>query len=495
MSAVLNMLARRQEEESPVLTSFQPVYDENDPWGGNPLEVDVNTTFVGVEFQSVYIAFCSFVVFLIIPGIGFLYGGLARRKSALALLFQSMVVTATITFQWMFWGYSLAYSPSAGPFIGNLEHFVMRGVMSAPSIGSSALPSILFCFYQLLFCACTVQILIGGAFERGRIIPSIIFGFCWATVVYCPIACWTWNPNGWLFNLPSLDFAGGGPVHIASGCSALAYALILGKRKVDGEDGSHKKAHNVTLVFLGTIFIWFGWFGFNGGSTLGMSVRALVVIFNTNAAASAGIIGWVLVDYIKHGGRFSLVGACEGAIAGLVGITPAAGYVDPWISMVIGFITGAVCALLENVDSWLNIDEGMDVFKLHGIGGMVGSFLTGIFATARISMLDGATEVHGGIDGNGIQVAKQLADIASVASYSFVVSCILLLIMKYIPGLHLRISDEAEEAGLDRDQFFGEEIGDAGIFSEIEKRQLPGSSIVGESPANKASSLEETKKD
>lgn len=170
-------------------------------------------------------------------------------------------------------------------------------------------------------------------------------------------------------------------MHIASGCSALAYALVLGKRKNKGE--SKKKAHNVTLVFLGTVLIYVGWFGFNGGSTLGMSVRSMLVLFNTNAAASAGIIGWVFVDYIKHKRRFSVVGACEGAIAGLVGITPAAGYVQPWISVVIGFITAACCALMENVDSWLGIDEGMDVFKLHGIGGMVGSILTGIFATSK----------------------------------------------------------------------------------------------------------------
>jgi ammonium transporter, Amt family len=169
--------------------------------------VDVNTTFAGLEYHAVYIAFCSCLVWLIIPGIGLLYGGLSRRKSALALLFQSFMVSATVTIQWMFWGYSLAYSKTAGPFIGDLSNFLLRGVMSGPSIGSSNLPDILFCFYQLLFCACTVQILVGGAFERGRIVPSIVFGFFWATIVYCPIACWTWNPNGWLFNVRDIACA------------------------------------------------------------------------------------------------------------------------------------------------------------------------------------------------------------------------------------------------------------------------------------------------
>ena len=357
----------------------QPEFNETMPKGGNTMEVDVNLQYAGFEYHYVYIMFCGFIVWMIIPGIGLLYGGLARRKSAVALLFQSLMVVAVTSFQWIFWGYSLAYSRTAGPFIGDLANFGMRNVMVAPSPGSSFLPEIVFCFYQLLFCACTVQIVIGGAFERGRIVPSLIFAFLWATIVYCPIACWTWNANGWLFNLPSLDYAGGGPVHQASGWSALAYAFVLGKRKHAG-DKSHVKPHNTTLVFLGTVFIWFGWFGFNGGSTLNATVRAMLAAFNTNIAASTGMIGWVMVDFIKYR-KFSVVGACEGAIAGLVGITPAAGYVSIWLAALIGFLTAVVCALCQNLNNWLHIDEGMDVFKLHGVGGMVGSFLTGIFAT------------------------------------------------------------------------------------------------------------------
>lgn len=457
-----------------------PVFNASEPNGGNPLQVDVNAQYEGVQFNYTYIAFCGFIVYLIIPGLGLLYGGLAHRKSALALLFQSILVGAITTFQWMFWGYSLAYSRTAGPFIGNLENFGLRNVMSAPSIGNPNIPEIVFCLYQLLFCACTVQIVVGGAFERGRIIPSLVFAFCWATIVYCPIACWTWNPNGWLFNLPSLDFAGGGPVHIASGWAALAYALVLGKRKKNLSDKSHGKPHNITLVFLGTILIYFGWFGFNGGSALNGSVRAMLAAFNTNTAASAGAIGWVLVDYFKHKGRFRVVGACEGVIAGLVGITPAAGYVSVWLAAVIGFLTAVVCSLMDDVNEWLHIDEGMDVFKLHGIGGMTGSLLSGIFATEAISALDGATLAPGGIDGNGIQVGKQFAEITAISSYSFVVSLILLLILKYIPGMHLRVSDEAEERGLDLDQFFEEYIGDREVFEAWEKRRQLESTIVAQ---------------
>lgn len=288
-------------------------------------------------------------------------------------------------------------------------------------------------------------------------------------MVYCPIACWTWNANGWLFNLPALDFAGGGPVHIASGWSALAYAFVLGKRTVPGEGKLHSRPHNTTLVFLGTVLIWFGWFGFNGGSALNASVRAMLAGFNTNTAASFGILGWTLVDYFKNGKKFSIVGACEGAIAGLVGITPAAGYVGVWLAAVIGFVTAVVCALLQDLNVWLHIDEGLDVFKLHGIGGMVGSFLTGIFASETISMLDGATSAPGGIDGNGIQIGRQFAEITAISAYSFIVSAILLYILKFIPGMHLRVSEEAELNGLDLDQFFEEQIGD---WSGFESNRL-----------------------
>lgn len=336
------------------------------------------------------------------------------------------------------------------------------------------------------------MIVVGGAFERGNMLPSLIFSFCWATVVYCPIACWTWNSNGWLYNLPSLDFAGGGPVHIASGWSALAYALVLGKRK-HLDEPSHAKPHNTTLVFLGTTLIWFGWFGFNvclvfhcsrhmdmsnhlqGGSALNASVRAMLAAFNTNTAACTGILGWVLVDAIRYRGKFSVVGACEGAIAGLVGITPAAGFVSVWLAACIGFLTSIVCALLQDVNNWMHIDEGMDVFKLHGIGGMVGAFLTGIFASQSIAALDGATEATGGIDGNGMQVGKQLAEVCAISAYSFTVSCILLYILKWIPGMHLRVHEEAEIIGLDRAQFVDEQIGERILLDDL---------LMSSSPAN-----------
>lgn len=232
--------------------------------------------------------------------------------------------------------------------------------------------------------------------------------------------------NGWLYKLPSLDFAGGGPVHIASGWSALAYAFVLGERLPKG-DKIHHKAHNPTLVFIGTVLIWFGWYGFNGGSALNGTIRSMLAAFNTNTAACFGVLGWVSVEYVRTKGKFSVVGACSGAIAGLVGITPAAGYVSLWIAALIGFLTGAICSLCQKVDRWIKIDEGMDVFKLHGIGGMVGSFLTGVFGQAWIYDLDGMGpyDCLGGMDGVGVQVGRQIAEIVTIAAYSFVVLCVL----------------------------------------------------------------------
>jgi Amt family ammonium transporter len=361
---------------------------------------------------------------------------------------------------------------------------------------------------------------IGGAFERGRLFPSLVFGFIWATVVYSPVACvshfyskpyhiasvlmklqWTWNSNGWLFNLPSLDYAGGGPVHIASGFSALAYALVLGKRKEIGSAGQ-PRPHNVTMVFIGTTLIWFGWLCFNGGSTLNVTVRAMYAMFNTNSAssllryvrktklilpvaASTGMVGWVLTDYFRKGRKYSLVGSCSGVICGLVGITPCAGFVSVWYAAVIGFVTSVCCAWLDIFTDWINIDEGLDIFRLHGLGGIVGSFLTGVFADHTYSMLDGMTDASGSVNGNGIQIAYQLAGIAAISSYSFIVSAIILLAMKYIPGLSIRVDEITEIGGLDAYAFYMEEVGDWSAVQEENILGAPTMSHLGTPPMQK----------
>ena len=220
----------------------------------------------------------------------------------------------------------------------------------------------------------------GAIADRGRILPALVFIFIWATVVYDPIAYWTWNGNGWLFTLGSLDFAGGTPVHINSGVAALAYALMLGRRVgYDKVRGLPYRPHNVTHVVLGTVFLWVGWFGFNGGSALGSNIKAVMACYVTNLAASVGGITWVLLDY-RLEGKWSTIGFCSGAISGLVAITPAAGFVTPWAAFVIGLCGGGFCNFATKLKFLLGIDEALDVFAVHGVGGIVGNLLTGIFA-------------------------------------------------------------------------------------------------------------------
>jgi len=233
------------------------------------------------------------LVWIMIPGVGFFYSGLLRRKNALSMIYMSMMCLAVVSFQWFFWGFSLAFSPTAGRFIGDLHQFAFQNVLDAPSVGSAKIPTVVFAVYQLMFAAITPMIAIGGFAERAHIGPVAFFVFVWSTIVYDPIACWTWNPNGWVFVLGGLDFAGGTPVHISSGTAALAISIYLGKRRGYGTEALAYKPHNTTYVVLGTVFLWFGWFGFNGGSALAANLRAAEACIVTNLAASVGGLTWM----------------------------------------------------------------------------------------------------------------------------------------------------------------------------------------------------------
>ena len=381
-------------------------------------------------------------------------------------------------------GYSLVYARDASMFIGTFANFGMRNVQAAPR---GVLPDIVFCFYQLMFAMVTIMIVMGGTFDRGRIVPSLVFSFIWLTLVYCPLACWTWNDNGWLHNLQSLDYAGGGPVHVASGWAAFAYALALGKRK-HNDEYTRSRPHNTTLVFVGTCFVWFGWFGFNGGSALNGTVRSMYAVMNTQISAGCGALSWAIVDALTHRGRFSLIGACEGVIAGLVGITPAAGYVQVWAAALIGVVTAAVCNLGKDLPRVFHVDEGLVVFSLHALGGMTGSLMTGIFADSAISALDGVTVAPGAWNGNGMQVVYQLIDIAASSAWSFFVTLAILLVMKYIPGLQLRVSDAEEMKGLDLVEFHEEQIGDWSFYA-VWERNNNNTSLQRLPPTNNSNTL------
>lgn len=420
----------------------------------------------------------------IIPGIGLFYAGEARRKSAMSILWQSMAILGLIPFQWFFWGYSLAYASDASPFIGTLKNFGLKNVIAAP-VGY--IPEITYCFFQCMFCVETVIIMIGGAFERAKLLPSMVFCFCWATIVYCPIACWTWNANGWLYTLGALDYAGGGPVHIASGVGSLALAFVLGERKGSQEPGHrilgrkfrHEPAHSPLMIYIGTIFIWFGWFGFNGGSSLNATVRAGYALANTNLAAATGILGWNCVEYIIYKGKFSVSGSCRGVMVGLVAITPAAGYVPIYFGAVIGFVAAVIVRGLDDyVNRLLRIDEGLMVFKNHAIGGAAGAVMTGLFAANWVTELDGVSTASGWVDHNYVQLGYQLAEVCAICGYTFVVSVILIYIINYIPGLQFRSEEIEEEEGLDAHYLYKEGMGDYELFEMLKANGILDAMIV-----------------
>ncbi|KAI8811223.1 ammonium transporter AmtB-like domain-containing protein [Cladochytrium replicatum] len=414
-----------------------------------------------------FIVWGAALVFIMIPGLGLLYSGLSKTKHSLSVLLASMCAMAVVTVQWILFGFSLTFSDTAtNGIIGDFTYagFTNVGGQAVPAI-TGLIPIITFALYQLQFAAITPAIIFGSVAERFRLLPAMLFVFLWATFVYDPVAYWTWGPRGWARNLACLpaiadttqtlcltgsyDFAGGGPVHISSGVAGLAYAIFIGARKNRHEP---HKPHNVTLVVLGTSLLWFGWYGFNGGSATASTARASMAAFVTTAAAASAGLAWLFFDYIFTQ-KLSAVGFCSGAVAGLVGITPASGFVAPWASIVIGALSAIACNVGIRVKERLGYDDTLDAFGLHAIGGLTGNILTGIFAQKWIGLLD-ATAIPGGwLDGNWIQVGYQLAGSFAIAGWSFVVSYLLLFLINLlgsiIPALKVRADEEEEDLGLD----------------------------------------------
>ncbi|KIJ38501.1 hypothetical protein M422DRAFT_210942 [Sphaerobolus stellatus SS14] len=396
-----------------------------------------------------FIILCGALVSFMIPGVAFLYSGLARRKSALALIWAVCASNAIVIFQWFFWGYSLAFSPTAtNGFIGNVEHFGLRGVLAEPSPATTFIPELLYAFFQMEFAAVTTAILMGGVAERGRVLPAMLFTFCWVTIVYCPLACWAWNVNGWANKWGVLDFAGGGPVEIGSGVGGLAYSLVLGRRQE--KELLNFRPHNVSFVALGTWVLWLGTCRvFNAGSALGANLRAVVAAWNSFMCAAVAGVTWCLLDF-RLEKKWTMVGFCSGTIAGLVAATPSSGMVPIWASLVIGVLTGAVCNYATKLKFFLRVDDALDLFAEHAIGGVVGLLSNALFAEREIVALDGVSVIAGGwLNQNWKQLYKQFAYILACSAYTFVVTCILAKGIDMIPGLSLRASEYAEELGMD----------------------------------------------
>jgi len=390
--------------------------------------------------DTAWILASSALVLLMTPGLALFYGGLARSKNAGATIMHSFMTIGIVGVVWVLWGYTLAFGPDVGKFIGDFSWFGMQGV-SATEAGpySDKIPHQTFMIFQAMFAIITPALITGAFAERMKFSAFVIFIVLWVTIVYAPMAHWVWG-GGWLGDLGALDFAGGTVVHINSGVAALAAALIFGRRLGFGREPM--EPHNIPMIVLGAALLWFGWFGFNAGSALeagGSATNAFVV---TNTAACAAVLAWVAMSWI-FGKKPSVVGAASGAVAGLVAITPAAGFVGPMPAILIGLGAGVFCYLAVQLLVKLNVDDSLSVWGVHGIGGTWGALATGLFVGIGFgSFADLATE-----SSRGMQIVNQLIAIGATWGWSFVLTALILLGIKYTIGL--RVSDEEEEAGLD----------------------------------------------
>ena len=371
----------------------------------------------------------SALVLFMTPGLAFFYGGLVRGKNAVNTIMYSFVSMGVVSVVWVLWGYSLAFG-SGGQFIGNLDFVGFKDVSSDPENGD-----MLFAIFQMMFAIITPALITGAIAERFKFTTYLVFLVAWITFVYAPIAHWVWAGDGWLFEMGALDFAGGTVVHINAGIAAVVAAWLVGKRR--GVDRG-VEPHNVPFVILGAGILWFGWFGFNAGSGLAADGLAISAFLVTNTAATTAMVVWLILGHI-HTGRMSGVGAATGAVAGLVAITPASGFVGPMGALAVGLGAGVLTFYAVRIRHKFGFDDALEVMAVHGIGGIWGALATGIFAVGGIGLVDGSAEVL------GYNVVATLATIV----YSFIVTFIILKILDVIPGLGLRAEEADEDTGLD----------------------------------------------
>ena len=390
-----------------------------------------------LSFNHLWVILCSALVMLMTPGLAFFYGGLARRKNVAAIMTRCVTVMGLVGIVWVLWGYSIAFGPSIGGLFGNLDFIGLRGVL--PGGGPGDTNSQTFMIFQGMFAIITVALVAGAFAVRMRFISFVLFVLLWVTIVYAPLAHWVWNSDGWLYALGSLDFAGGTVVHISSGVAALATAVILGPRLGFGKE--EMRPHNTPFVLLGAGILWFGWFGFNAGSALGVNTDAINAFVVTNIAASAALVTWIVTARI-FGEKPNLVGASSGAVAGLVAITPASGFVGPMPAIIIGFGAGVFCYLAINLINKLNIDDAMAVFGVHGVGGTWGAIATGLFVGIGYAALDDGTS-------RILQVWYQIVGVLAAWGWSLVATTLILFFLKYLPGIGLREESKLEEVGAD----------------------------------------------
>ncbi len=379
------------------------------------------------------------LVMLMTPGLALFYGGLVRRKNVLSVIMQSFIALGVISIQWVLIGYSLAFGPDVGGVIGDLSLAGLSGVGLAPN---GTIPAQLFMMFQMMFAVITPALISGAFAERMKFSAYLVFIVLWSTIVYDPLAHWVWG-GGWMMKLGALDFAGGLVVHISSGVAALVCALVLGKRK--GYPAEPMIPHNLTMTVIGAALLWFGWFGFNAGSALTSGTLAVTAFVATHVATAAASLGWVLAEW-KHHGKPTVLGAASGAVAGLVAITPAAGFVTPMASVIIGLSAGVICYLAIVAKGKLGYDDALDAFGVHGVGGTWGAIATGLFATIAVN----GAGADGLFYGSGGLLMKQLVSVIATWGYSFILTFIILKALDATMGL--RVKEEDEVMGLDLTQ-------------------------------------------
>ena len=389
-----------------------------------------------------FIMISTALVFLMTPGLALFYGGMVRKKNVLSTLMQSWIIMGIMSLQWILVGYTLAFGPDYHGLIGGLDWLGLNGVGMEPNLDYAAtIPAVVFMAFQMMFAIITPALISGSVAERMRFPAFTVFVLLWATFVYDPLAHWVWGVGGFLRTLGALDFAGGNVVHISSGYSALIVAIILGKRKGLGKDSM--APHHVPMTVLGAGLLWFGWFGFNAGSALGANGLAGMAFVNTNTAAAAAAIAWAVVERI-HRGKSTILGTASGAVAGLVAITPGAGFVTPLSSIFIGLVGGTVCYLAISVmKAKFGYDDALDAFGCHGIGGTWGALATGIFATTTINPAGADGLFYGNASLLGIQAISVGITILFTGAATFIILKGISLVMK------LRVNEEQESTGLD----------------------------------------------
>jgi ammonium transporter, Amt family len=391
--------------------------------------------------DTAFMLMSSALVMLMTPGLAFFYGGMVRGKNVLGTMMQSFMAVAIISIQWIVIGYSLGFGPDKGHVIGGLEWIGLRGVGMAPNADYAAtIPHQAYMIYQCMFAIITPALITGAVAERMKFKTYLVFMLLWSTLVYDPVAHWVWGTGGWLRNMGALDFAGGTVVHISSGVAALVAALMIGRRR--GYPNTPMPPHNLPYTLLGTGLLWFGWFGFNAGSAVTAGTASTGAFIATHAAAASAALGWVMMDWLVRG-RPTALGAASGAVAGLVAITPASGYVGPLSGIVIGAAAGCVCFLAVMLRAKTTVDDSLDVFGVHGTGGTLGALMTGLFAQKAVN----AAGADGLFFGGAALFRAQAVAVLATWVYSAAVTYALLRILDLTMGLRVRA--EQEDEGLD----------------------------------------------